>query len=97
MLSSALDTTLDLLVPGGRCVALSYHSGEDRLVKASFARAASGGCVCPLGLPCVCGAVPAVRVLTRGARLPTAAEKARNPRAASARLRVAERLDRGTI
>lgn len=97
VLSSALDSALDLLMPGGRCVVLSYHSGEDRLVKASFSRAASGGCVCPLGLPCVCGAVPIVRVLTRGARLPSAAETARNPRAASARLRAAERLSRGTI
>jgi 16S rRNA (cytosine1402-N4)-methyltransferase len=74
-------------------VVLSYHSGEDRLVKRCFLDAASGGCLCPPGLPCVCGAVGTVRVLTRGARLPSATEAARNPRAVSARLRAAERLE----
>jgi 16S rRNA (cytosine1402-N4)-methyltransferase len=92
VLSAGIETALELLAPGGRCIVLSYHSGEDRLVKRCFARAASGDCVCPPGLPCVCGAVPTARVLTRGARLPTAAEVARNPRAASARLRAAERI-----
>ena len=94
VLAPALDDALGMLTPRGRCVVISYHSGEDRLVKATYARAASGGCVCPLGLPCVCGAVPTVRVLTRGARLASASETARNPRAASARLRAAERLPR---
>ena len=95
VLAAGLESALELLMPGGRCVVLSYHSGEDRLVKQCFMRAASGGCVCPPGLPCVCGAVGTVRVLTRGARLPSAAETARNPRAASARLRAAERLSSG--
>ncbi len=94
VLAAGLESALDLLSPGGRCVVLSYHSGEDRLVKRCFMRAASGGCVCPADLPCVCGAVGTVRVLTRGARLPSAAETARNPRAASARLRAAERLQK---
>ncbi|MGO9150482.1 MAG: 16S rRNA (cytosine(1402)-N(4))-methyltransferase RsmH [Acidimicrobiales bacterium] len=92
VLAAGLASALGILSPGGRCVVLSYHSGEDRLVKQCFIRAASGGCVCPADLPCVCGAVGTVRVLTRGARLPGAAETARNPRAASARLRAAERL-----
>lgn len=92
VLATGLECALDLLCPKGRCVVLSYHSGEDRLVKQRFLRAASGGCTCPAGLPCVCGAVGTIRVLTRGARLPSAAETARNPRAASARLRAAERL-----
>jgi 16S rRNA (cytosine1402-N4)-methyltransferase len=92
-LGPTIDSALSALSPGGRCVVLSYHSGEDRIVKDRFARAASGWCTCPPGLPCVCGAVPAVRVLTRGARLPSKDEVAENPRAASARLRAAERLD----
>jgi 16S rRNA (cytosine1402-N4)-methyltransferase len=93
VLRAGLEAALRLLAPKGRCVVLSYHSGEDRLVKRCFLDAASGGCVCPPGLPCVCGAVGTVRVLTRGARLPSATEAVRNPRAVSARLRAAERLE----
>ena len=72
---------------------ISYHSGEDRIVKAAFSRADTGGCVCPPGLPCACGAVPVGRLLFRGARRPTPEERARNRRAESARLRAIERLD----
>jgi len=93
LLGPALDDALESLAPGGRCVVLSYHSGEDRLVKEHFAAAGSGWCKCPPEIGCVCGAVPAVHVLTRGARLPTPAEIVNNPRASSARLRAAERLD----
>jgi 16S rRNA (cytosine1402-N4)-methyltransferase len=93
LLGPALDDAMEALVAGGRCVVLSYHSGEDRLVKEHFAAAGSGWCTCPPEIGCVCGAIPAVRVLTRGARLPTAAEVATNRRAASARLRAVERLD----
>jgi 16S rRNA (cytosine1402-N4)-methyltransferase len=93
LLGPAVDDAMAVLVPGGRCVVLSYHSGEDRLVKEHFAAAAAGWCTCPPEIGCVCGAVPAVRVLTRGARLPSDAEIAGNPRSSSARLRAAERLD----
>lgn len=88
----ALDAAVARLAPGGRLVVISYHSGEDRLVKQRLLDAATGGCTCPPGLPCVCGAVPRVRLLTRGARKPSAGEVAANPRAESARLRAAEAL-----
>ena len=92
MLGPAIDAAIARLAPGGRCAVLAYHSGEDRIVKERFLVAASGGCVCPPGLPCVCGAVPLVRLLHRGARMPSPAEVARNRRAESARLRACERL-----
>lgn len=95
VLPVAIDAALEALVPGGRCVVLSYHSGEDRIVKERFARAATGGCICPPGLPCVCGATPSVRLLTRGARKPSAEEVAANRRSESARLRAVEALGAG--
>jgi 16S rRNA (cytosine1402-N4)-methyltransferase len=92
VLGPALDQAIDVLVPGGRCVVLAYHSGEDRIVKERFRTAETGGCTCPPGLPCVCGARPVVRLLNRGARKPTSVEVARNRRAESARLRAVEKL-----
>ena len=92
VLGPAVDGAIEVLVPGGRCVILSYHSGEDKLVKQHFLDAFTGGCVCPPGLPCVCGAVPKVKLLTRGARMPLPAEVTANPRAESARLRAVEKL-----
>jgi 16S rRNA (cytosine1402-N4)-methyltransferase len=83
---------LHALVPGGRCVVISYHSGEDRIAKDRLRYAATGGCQCPPGLPCACGAVPSVRLLTRGALRPRPSEIDANRRAESARLRAAERL-----
>jgi 16S rRNA (cytosine1402-N4)-methyltransferase len=92
LLPVALDQALAVLVARGRIVTLAYHSGEDRLVKGRFRTWATGGCTCPPGLPCVCGARPMVRLLTRGARRPSADEVARNSRAEAARLRAVERL-----
>lgn len=96
VLPVALDATIARLArPGGRAVVLSYHSGEDRIVKDRFRAASTGDCTCPPGLPCVCGSADRIvaRLLTRGARLPSAAEVAANPRAESARLRAIETIE----
>lgn len=95
VLAAALVQLPGILAPRGRVIVLSYHSGEDRMVKAHLAAWATGGCTCPPGLPCVCGARPVARLLNRGARRPGASEVAANPRAASARLRAAEMLPTG--
>jgi 16S rRNA (cytosine1402-N4)-methyltransferase len=91
-LPAALDAAIELTRPGGRIAALSYHSGEDRVVKDRF-RVATGACDCPPGLPCVCDAVQTVRLVRRVPKRPSAAERAANRRAASAHLRVAERIE----
>lgn len=95
ILASSLRQAIEVLRSGGRCAVLSYHSGEDRIVKREFLNAESGGCQCPPGLPCVCGAEPEVRILRRGGWTPSAVELERNHRAASARLRAVEKLERG--
>jgi 16S rRNA (cytosine1402-N4)-methyltransferase len=92
-LPEALDKAVDALVPGGRLAVLSYHSGEDRIAKQRIRQAETGGCECPPELPCVCGAIKTVRIVRGVRKRPTAAEATRNRRAASARLRVAEKLD----
>ena len=81
ILPSSLDQAIDVLAPGGRIAVLSYHSGEDRIVKDRLRQAETGGCTCPPGLPCVCGAQPLVRLLKRGGWTPSAAELTDNPRA----------------
>jgi 16S rRNA (cytosine1402-N4)-methyltransferase len=91
-LSAALPAALDRLAIGGRAVVLSYHSLEDRIVKQAMAvRARSSA---PVDLPVEpAGTGPRLRLLTKGAELPPDAEVAENPRAASVRLRAAERID----
>jgi len=92
VLNVALDEVIDRLLPSGRCAVISYHSGEDRIVKARFRDAATGGCTCPPGMPCTCGATPVVRELRPLKRRPSASERAANPRSDSAVLRAVERL-----
>jgi 16S rRNA (cytosine1402-N4)-methyltransferase len=90
-LRRALPAALDALAVGGRIVVLAYHSLEDRLVKQALAAGAAD--TTPPGLPVqLADARPRFRLLTRGAERPSAAEVAANPRAASARLRAAERV-----
>jgi 16S rRNA (cytosine1402-N4)-methyltransferase len=92
-LPTALDAAIDATRPLGRIAVLSYHSGEDRIVKERF-RTAAGACDCPPELPCVCGAVQTVRLVRGVPKRPSATEQSANPLAASARLRVAERVER---
>jgi 16S rRNA (cytosine1402-N4)-methyltransferase len=93
-LSSAVPAALGQLAPGGRIAVLAYQSLEDRIVKRYFAAGAhpERESDLPPNFP-VAPPAPSLRLLTRGAERPGEAEVAANPRAASARLRAAERLD----
>ena len=85
-------TAPDWLKPGGRLCVISFHSLEDRIVKQGIA-AREHGCTCPREAPvCTCGFVQTLRSVTKKPILPTPQENAANPRARSARLRVAERV-----
>jgi 16S rRNA (cytosine1402-N4)-methyltransferase len=91
VLRRAIPAALDLLAPGGRVAVLAYHSLEDRLVKRELVARATD--TLPPGLPVRATiAGPQFRLLTRGAERPADDETAGNPRAASARLRAAERI-----
>jgi 16S rRNA (cytosine1402-N4)-methyltransferase len=92
VLPDALDQAVEATRPGGRIAVLSYHSGEDRIVKERFAVAA-GACDCPDDLPCVCGAIQTVRIVRGIPKRVSDDERQRNRRAASARLRVVERVE----
>ena len=90
--SRMMRAAIDHLAPGGRLAVISFHSLEDRIVKTELAAAAKG-CDCPPPFPvCVCGKTPLVRLTPRKPILPTPQELTENPRARSAKLRVAEKL-----
>lgn len=92
-LEAALPQAVEVLVPGGRLAVISFHSLEDRLVK-RFLRRESRDCVCPPEVPvCACEHRATLRLVTRKPIGPDVNEIAANPRARSARLRVAERLE----
>ena len=87
-----LDGVLDVLNPGGRIAIISFHSLEDRLVKTAYAGWAKG-CTCPPDFPvCVCGKTPKVRLVGKRPIVADGEELDDNPRARSAKLRVAEKL-----
>ena len=87
-----LQAAIPRLNPGGRLCVISFHSLEDRIVKTAFAGFAKG-CTCPPDFPvCVCGKKPQIRLTPRKPILPSPQELAVNPRARSAKLRVAEKL-----
>ena len=87
-----IDTAPDKLNPGGRLAVISFHSLEDRIVKLGI-RAREDGCTCPREFPvCTCGFVQTLRSVTRKPIVPSKEELEANPRARSAKLRVAERV-----
>ena len=92
VLESGLEAAIRWANPGGRICVISYHSLEDRITKRLF-QEKSQGCICPPDIPvCVCGHVPIVKVITRKPLAASAEEVERNPRARSAKIRVAERI-----
>ena len=92
VLPPMLTAAVDGLKPGGRLAVISFHSLEDRIIKRTLQELARG-CTCPPEFPvCVCGKKPKVRLVTRKPIVSGEAELAENPRARSAKLRVAERV-----
>ncbi len=90
-IETGLRAALSTLKPGGRMATISFHSLEDRLVK-SFFNVESKDCICPPQQPvCTCGHRATLRIITRHPVRPSDEEVAANPRARSARLRVAEK------
>ena len=86
-----LRAAVDGLNPGGRLAVITFHSLEDRIVKRTLAELARG-CVCPPEFPvCVCGKKPRIRIVNRKPIVSGAKELEENPRARSAKLRVAEK------
>ena len=91
VLRAGLEAAVRWLNPGGRLLVISYHSLEDRIVKETFAKFVNR-CTCPPDIPvCVCGKQPILDVVTRKPIVPTPDEIERNPRARSAKLRVAQK------
>ena len=92
-LAEFVETSVDLLIPEGRFVGISFHSLEDRILKRELRRLA-GHCECPPRLPvCSCGAREVVEILTRRPVTPSGREVDENPRARSAKLRAARKLE----
>jgi 16S rRNA (cytosine1402-N4)-methyltransferase len=92
-LEAALPAALEMLRPGGRLAVISFHSLEDRIVK-QFLRERERGCTCPPDFPvCICGHEPELRAIQRRPIRAGEAEVASNPRAASARLRAAVKVE----
>jgi len=93
VLKTALSDAVKMLNPGGRIVVISYHSLEDRIVK-KFFQYEELDCICPNGfLKCVCDKKSRLKILTKKPLLPKEDEIKQNPRARSAKMRVAERKE----
>ena len=91
--SKVMQAAIPRLNPGGRLAVITFHSLEDRIVKNAMAAAAKG-CTCPPNFPvCVCGKKPKLKLVTRKPTVAGEEELEENPRARSAKLRVAERTE----
>ncbi len=91
-LKKGLDAGIEALAQGARACVISYHSLEDRIVKNKFSELAKG-CICPPNFPvCTCGKEKELKILTRKPVIPDEKEIEENPRARSAKLRVAEKI-----
>jgi len=91
-LKSGLENALQLLKVGGRLLVISFHSGEDQMVK-DFMKQESSGCICPPEYPvCKCDHKASIKILTAKPIVPDTDEVRSNPRSRSAKLRVAEKI-----
>lgn len=92
VIAPTIENALARMNVGGRIAIITFHSLEDRIVKQTFQKLATG-CTCPKSLPvCVCGNQPKARLITRKPILPSECELAENPRSHSAKLRVLEKI-----
>ncbi len=91
-IAPAIRAAMNAATSGGRCVIISFHSLEDRIVKETYNGFLSG-CTCPRDFPvCVCGKRPTARLINKKPILPTEKEMTENPRSRSAKLRIAEKI-----
>lgn len=91
-LKEFLSQAIEVLRPGARIAIISFHSGEDRVVK-NFFRENARGCICPPEFPvCCCGKKETLKIITRKPIMPNKEEIQNNPRSRSAKLRVAEKI-----
>jgi 16S rRNA (cytosine1402-N4)-methyltransferase len=91
-LEKFLASAIELLPSGGRLAVISFHSGEDRIVKNIF-KINARGCICPSNFPiCRCGKERRLKIITKKPFVPDASEVKKNPRSRSAKLRVAEKI-----
>ncbi len=92
ILEPAVQAAVEFLRPGGRICIITFHSLEDRIIKNLYRRLATS-CTCPRELPvCVCGGRRTLKIISSKPVIPTNEELARNPRARSAKLRIAEKV-----
>lgn len=91
-ISALFEAAVPKLAPGGRIVVISFHSLEDRIVKNAISDR-ENGCTCPSDFPvCICGFVPSLKAVKKKAIMPTEQEVTANPRARSAKLRIAQKV-----